>query len=95
MNHLLSSVDITDGIEKKFKSLISKVTGNIYIISIKSDLLFTHSENEDTYNRILKFKNNVYLRTIDSAAVSSSSTAIALSPSANITNGIASVSVIV
>ena len=66
MNHLLSSVDITDGAEKKFKSLISKVTGNIYIISTKSDLLFTHSENEDTYNRILKFKNNVFLRTIDS-----------------------------
>lgn len=64
MNHLLSNVDITDGSEKKFKSLISRVEGNIYIISIKSDLLFTHSENRDTYNRILKFKKNVYLRTL-------------------------------
>ena len=50
--------------KKKFKSLISRVEGNIYIISIKSDLLFTHSENRDTYNRILKFKKNVYLRTL-------------------------------
>ena len=41
MNHLLSKIDITRGGEIKFEDIISRVNGNILIVSVDSDLFFT------------------------------------------------------
>ena len=62
MNHLLSTVNITNNI--KLFSLATKINSNIYIVSIDSDLLFTHEENKITFDEISKHKKNVYLKTI-------------------------------
>ena len=62
MNHLLSTVNISDNI--KFSSLAHKINSNIYIVSIDSDLLFTHEENKITFDEISKYKKNVFLKTI-------------------------------
>ena len=64
MNHLLSTVNITNYIN--FFSLATKINSNIYIVSIDSDLLFTHAENKITFDEISKYKKNVFLKTINS-----------------------------
>ena len=62
MNHLLSTVNITKNV--KLFSLATKINSNIYIVSIDSDLLFTHEENKITFDEISKYKKNVFLKTI-------------------------------
>lgn len=62
MNHLLSTVNITKKV--KLFSLATKINSNIYIVSIDSDLLFTHEENKITFDEISKYKKNVFLKTI-------------------------------
>mgnify|MGYP001170571942 FL=1 len=62
MNHLLSTVNITKNV--KLFSLATKINSNIYIVSIDSDLLFTHEENKITFDEISKHKKNVFLKTI-------------------------------
>lgn len=62
MNHLLSTVNITKNI--KLFSLATKINSNIYVVSIDSDLLFTHEENKITFHEISKYKKNVFLKTI-------------------------------
>ena len=49
MNHLLSKIDITRGGKLKFENIISKVKGNIYIVSVDSDLFFTDFQNRETF----------------------------------------------
>ena len=62
MNHLLSTVNITKNI--KLFSLATKINSNIYVVSIDSDLLFTHEENKITFHEISKYKKNVFFKTI-------------------------------
>ena len=65
MNHLLGSVDICHE-RDSFEALVEKVTGNIYIVSIDTDLFFTHEDNRETYRRLLNVKPNVFFKTINS-----------------------------
>ena len=65
MNHLLGSIDICHE-RDSFEKLVEKVTGNIFIVSIDTDLFFTHEDNRDTYRRLLNVKPNVFFKTINS-----------------------------
>lgn len=65
MNHLLGSIDICHD-RDSFETLVEKVTGNIFIVSIDTDLFFTHEDNRETYRRLLNVKPNVFFKTINS-----------------------------
>ncbi|MGY8918777.1 MAG: alpha/beta fold hydrolase [Flavobacteriales bacterium] len=65
MNQLLKTIDITRG-EDVLNELIKKITGNINIITIDSDLLFCSNENWKMYERIKKIKKNVNIFEIKS-----------------------------
>jgi len=66
MNHLLSTIDITRNSNKEFEDIASNINGNIYIVSVDSDLLFTDSQNRDTFYRLCKLKDNLFFKTIKS-----------------------------
>ena len=66
MNHLLSKIDITRGGEMKFENIISKVKGNIYIVSVDSDLFFTDFQNRETFYKACVIKDNMFFKTIKS-----------------------------
>lgn len=66
MNHLLSKIDITRGGEMKFENIISKVKGNIYIVSVDSDLFFTDYQNRETFYKACVIKDNMFFKTIKS-----------------------------
>ena len=66
MNHLLSTIDITRDTEKEFEDIASKINGNIYIVSVDSDLFFTDSQNRNTFYKLCKVKDNVFFKTIKS-----------------------------
>lgn len=66
MNHLLSTADITNKNECKFSKIASKISGNIYIVSVNSDLFFTDYQNRDTFYKLCKVKENVFFKTIKS-----------------------------
>jgi len=53
MNHLLSTIDITSGEEKKFLDIVSKIKGSLYIVSVDSDLFFTDYHNRNTFYQII------------------------------------------
>ena len=65
MNQLLKTIGITRG-EDVLNELIKKITGNINIITIDSDLLFCSNENWKMYERIKKIKKNVNIFEIKS-----------------------------
>jgi homoserine O-acetyltransferase len=65
MNQLLKTIDITRG-EDVLNELIKKITGNINIITIDSDLLFCSNENWKMYERIKKIKKNINIFEIKS-----------------------------
>ncbi len=65
MNHLLGSVDICSQRES-FEALVQKISGNIFLVSIDTDLFFTHDDNRETYRRLLNVKPNVFFKTINS-----------------------------
>ena len=65
MNQLLKTIDITRG-EDILNELIKKITGNINIITIDSDLLFCSNENWKMHERIKKIKKNVNIFEIKS-----------------------------
>ena len=60
MNHLLSTIDITSGEEKKFLDIVSKIKGSLYIVSVDSDLFFTDYHNRNTFYKVCKVKDNVF-----------------------------------
>lgn len=64
MNHLLRSIDITRN--DHFESVVSKITSNIYLVSIDTDLFFTDEENRETYLKLSKFKKNIFYKCIRS-----------------------------
>ena len=66
MNHLLSTADITRDTGKEFTEIASKIKGNIYIVSVNSDLFFTDFQNSDTFYKLCKLKNNVFYKIIKS-----------------------------
>ena len=63
---LLSTADITNKNECKFSEIASKIIGNIYIVSVDSDLFFTDYQNRDTFYKLCKVKENVFFKTIKS-----------------------------
>lgn len=65
MNHLLGTVDICQD-RDSFEQLVEQVTGNIYLVSIDTDLFFTHQDNRETYRRLMNVKSNVFFKTITS-----------------------------
>ena len=66
MNHLLSKIDITRGGEIKFEDIVSRVKGNILIVSVDSDLFFTDYQNRDTFYKACRIKDNIFFKTIKS-----------------------------
>ena len=65
MNHLLSTSDISLGSGDHF-SAASKITGDIHIITINSDGLYTANENWNTYVNLSLIKNNISIHEIKS-----------------------------
>ncbi|MEM6719743.1 MAG: alpha/beta fold hydrolase [Bacteroidota bacterium] len=59
MNQLLKTIDISRG-RGTLETVASKITGNIHIISINSDLFFSPDEDLETYRRLKRLKENVY-----------------------------------
>ena len=50
----------------KFEKIISKVKGNIYIVSVDSDLFFTDYHNRETFYKACVIKDNMFFKTIKS-----------------------------
>tara|TARA_R100001369_G_scaffold954_4_gene3132 strand:+ start:1847 stop:2911 length:1065 start_codon:yes stop_codon:yes gene_type:complete len=65
MNHLLSTSDISLG-SGDHLSAASKITGDIHIITINSDALYTANENWDTYVNLSLIKKNISIHEIRS-----------------------------
>ena len=65
MNHLLGTVDICKD-RGTLEECIAQVKSNIYIVSIDTDLFFTHQDNRETYRRLMNVKPNVFFKTITS-----------------------------
>ncbi|MDB4023637.1 alpha/beta fold hydrolase [Flavobacteriaceae bacterium] len=66
MNHLLSTIDITNNGKLRFQDIISKINGNIYIVSVDSDLFFTDYQNRETFYKACRVKENIFFKTIKS-----------------------------
>ena len=58
MNHLLKSIDATQGNNSSISTL-STIQSNIHIVSVDSDLFFTAEENQQTFIGLYKLKKNV------------------------------------
>lgn len=65
MNHLLKTIDVTVGGEKAI-DILDKITANIHIIGVDSDLFFTAEENRETHKKIALTKENVTYNEINS-----------------------------
>lgn len=65
MNHLLKTVDITRG-RGDFLSVASKISANIHLISVDSDLFYIPGENIETLEILLTKKSNVFYHEIES-----------------------------
>ena len=65
MNHLLRTIDITEG-RGSFEEVASQIKGSIHLISIDTDLFFTNAENRETYSRLMERKVNLHYHTISS-----------------------------
>ncbi|RKS56117.1 homoserine O-acetyltransferase [Gillisia mitskevichiae] len=65
MNHLLSTSDISLGSGDHLNAA-SKISGDIHIITINSDGLFTANENWDTYVNLSLIKENISIHEIRS-----------------------------
>jgi homoserine O-acetyltransferase len=61
MNQILKTIDITAG-GNNFESIIDKLTSNVHIVTVDSDLFFKSSENWETYvnSKIIKDNVNIY-----------------------------------
>jgi len=65
MNHLLRTIDISEG-RGSFEEVASQIKGSIHLISIETDLFFTDAENRETYSRLMERKANLHYHTISS-----------------------------
>ncbi len=65
MNQLLKTIDVTRDLESQ-TDILEKVTANIHIIGVDSDLFFTPEENRETYKQLAQVRNNVTYGEINS-----------------------------
>ncbi len=65
MNQLLKTIDVTVGGEKS-ENILDKITANIHIIGVDSDLFFTAEENRETHKKLALTKDNVTYNEINS-----------------------------
>jgi homoserine acetyltransferase len=65
MNHLLRTIDISEG-RGSFEEVASQIKGSVHLISIDTDLFFTDAENRETYTRLMEKKVNLHYHTISS-----------------------------
>lgn len=65
MNHLLKTIDISQG-KENYNQLISDIRSDIYIIDIDSDCFFTTAENIESYHELKAVKKNIYYNKIQS-----------------------------
>ena len=65
MNHLLRTIDITEG-RRSFEEIVDQISADIYLVSIDSDLFFTDEENRETYRNLMSHKHNLHYKTIRS-----------------------------
>lgn len=65
MNHLLTTINITKD-TGDFLASVKKIQGNVLLVGVDSDLFFTNSEIEETYNSYKTIKKNVQYKTIES-----------------------------
>lgn len=65
MNHLLKTIDITEG-KTDFETVVKPITAHIHIITINSDLLFRSSENWNTFITLKSIKEHVTIGEIKS-----------------------------
>jgi homoserine O-acetyltransferase len=65
VNHLLSSINIERNGENAY-DLIKKITAEIHLISIDSDLFFTPIEDQQTYQRVKPLKESIFYHELKS-----------------------------
>lgn len=65
MNHLLSTVDISDT-TNNFIDVAAKISADIHIVTVNSDGLFLANENWETYVALSMVKSNVFISEIRS-----------------------------
>lgn len=65
MNHLLKTIDITKR-SGNFLAVANEIKATIHIISVDSDLFFIPSENRESYEELIKKKQNVFYHEIKS-----------------------------
>lgn len=65
LNHILSSIDITQG-KDNLESSLYRFTGNIHMVSINSDVFFALEEDLETVARLRKSNKNIMHHIIDS-----------------------------
>lgn len=65
MNHLLKTIDIARN-SNNIELEISKISANIHLISVDSDLLFTAEETRKTYDNLKEIKINLFYHEIQS-----------------------------
>ena len=65
MNHLLATIDVSEGAEHPWLK-VSRIKGDICLIGIDSDLLFLPGEIRSTHETLRQFKENVSYKEISS-----------------------------
>ncbi|WP_028871573.1 alpha/beta fold hydrolase [Psychroserpens burtonensis] len=65
LNQVLRTVDITRG-RSSFSAVASRISSNIHIVTINSDLFFKADENWETYVDLKLIKDNVTINEINS-----------------------------
>ena len=65
MNHLLMTVNIETK-ETDFRTMASKIEGNIHLVGIVSDGFYLNEEIKETYSLLKPIKNNVHFDEINS-----------------------------
>lgn len=65
MNHLLTTIDISNG-SGEASAVARKISGNIHLIGVDSDLFFLPEEIRETHRELSAFKKNVYYHEINS-----------------------------
>ena len=65
MNHFLASINITRN-KLSFEKIIKSISSNVHLIAIDSDLFFTAAEDQKTWKRAKKVKENIYYHEIKS-----------------------------
>jgi len=65
LNHVLANIDVTEN-RGSFEEVVVEIESSIHIISVNSDGFFTAKEDEITFKRLQKIKDNVTHKIIDS-----------------------------